>query len=302
MNLLPTNSSHKTAFLQLHLAVFLWGFTGVLGRAISVDEYALVLYRILITCAILFGLLVYKKQWQRLPISQLKNIMIIGCLIAIHWVAFYGSIKKANASIALICLSTASIYTAVLEPIFSSKKWSLLELVCSFLAIAGMCCIYTFESQYSLGILFGLFAACLSAIFTILNKKVVNNQAVQLLVFYELGTGFVLLLLLAPLYNYFFPQLHILPTKMDYLWLLLLSYFCTVLGQSLALKSLQKLSSFTVVLAVNLEPVYGIALAFIFYKEQKDLSIGFYIGIALIAASVLLHSIFAFRLRKKEVG
>ncbi len=298
MSITNFNPQQK-AYFQLHTAVFLWGFTGVLGVAISVNEYALVVYRIFLTCVILFGLLIYKKQWKKLPFSQLKNIMIIGCLIAIHWVAFYGSIKKANASIALICLSTSSIYTAVLEPLFSSKKWSLLEVVCSLLAIAGMCCIYTFETKYSVGILFGLVAAFLSAIFTILNKKVVNNQPVQLLVFYELATGFLLLLLLAPLYNSFFPQVHILPKKMDYVWLLFLSYFCTVLGQSLALKSLQKLSSFTVVLAVNLEPVYGIALAFLIYDEQKDFGIGFYIGIAIIAASVLLHSVVAYRQRKK---
>lgn len=277
--------------MKLHLAVFLWGFTGVLGRVIALDEYALVCYRMAITASILFGILNYKKQWRWIGWAECRRLVLIGCIIGIHWVAFYGSIKKANASIALICLSTASMYTAILEPIFTKRKLQIVELLSSCLAFLGMALIYKFESKFVLGITFGLIAAMLSAVFTMLNKKVVTNYNSQLMLFYEIGGGVGFVILFYPIYNYFFPQHRLLPDTQDIGWLLVLSYFCTVLAQNLALKSLQKLSTFTVVLSVNLEPVYGIALAFLFYKEGKDLSEGFYYGIALIALSVLLHTL-----------
>ena len=277
--------------MKLHLAVFLWGFTGVLGRVIALDEYALVCYRMAITALILFGILYYKKQWRWIGWVECRRLVLIGCIIGIHWVAFYGSIKKANASIALICLSTASMYTAILEPIFTKRKLQIVELFTSSLAFLGMALIYKFESKFVLGITFGLIAAMLSAVFTMLNKKVVTNYNSQLMLFYEIGGGVGFVMLFFPIYNYFFPQHRIVPDALDIGWLLVLSYFCTVLAQNLALKSLQKLSTFTVVLSVNLEPVYGIALAFLFYKEGKDLSNGFYYGIALIALSVLLHTL-----------
>jgi drug/metabolite transporter (DMT)-like permease len=286
----PAPITTKQALYQLHIAVFLWGFTGVLGRAISVDEYALVIYRMVLTTAIL-GLVLYsKKELFLLPWAEAKKLIGIGCIIAIHWVAFYGSIKKANASIALICLSTSSIYTAILIPFLQRKKIIYYEIIASIIAVLGMVLIYRFETKYVTGIIFGLLAAMLSAVFTTFNKKIINNYSSQLIAFYEIGGGVVLLIVLAPLYHYYFPQLSIMPTSLDYLWLLLLSYFCTVLGQSLALSALKKLSAFTVVLAVNLEPIYGIVLAFLLYQEDKDLSKGFYYGIAIIAFSVLFHS------------
>jgi drug/metabolite transporter (DMT)-like permease len=291
-NFLPCNAgTTKQALLQLHLAVFLWGFTGVLGRVISLDEYALVVYRMIFTVIILAAILFFNKQLVLLPWQQAKKLIGIGFIIAIHWVAFYGSIKKANASIALICLSTSSMYTAVIEPFFRRKKVNYFEIVSSIIALIGMVCIYTFETKYVVGIVFGLIAAMLSALFTAMNKQVIDDYPAQLVAFYEIGGGVLLLLILAPIYHYIFPQLHIVPSALDYFWLLLLSYFCTVVGQSLALQALKKLSTFTVILAVNLEPIYGIALAFIFYNENKDLTKGFYFGIALIAISVLYHTI-----------
>jgi drug/metabolite transporter (DMT)-like permease len=286
----------------LHLAVFLWGFTGVLGRVIALDEYALVIYRMIFTALILGSILLYTGQWKWIGWAAFWQLFFIGCLIAIHWVAFYGSIKKANASIALICLSTSSIYTALLGPLFTKQKFNFVEIACSILAIIGMACIYKFESNYTLGIIFGLLAAMLSAVFTLFNKKIIHQYPSQLVAFYEIGSGVGILFLLMPLYNYYFSQIRIVPSVADIGWLLILSYFCTVLGQSLALSALKKLSSFTVVLAVNLEPVYGIALAFIFYQEQKNLSAGFYYGIAIIACSVALHSVYMYRQQRKLVA
>jgi drug/metabolite transporter (DMT)-like permease len=284
----------------MHLAVLLWGFTGVLGKAIKVAEYPLVTYRVLIT-AIILGAILWRAQLiKAVTKKQLIQLMLIGCIIAIHWVAFYGSIKKANITIALVCLSTASLYTALLEPL-TQKQWpKLKELALSLLAIIGMAIIYKFETKYTLGIIFGLIAALLSSIFTILNKSLVRDVHPQVTSFYEMLGGLLLLILAAPLYHYYFPQSPIAPNLSDIGYLLLLAYFCTVLGQGLALSALQKISSFTAVLTVNLEPIYGIALAFIFYGEAADLSKGFYYGIGLITLSVVANTLGSIWAKRKS--
>lgn len=291
----------KNALIKMHIAVFLWGFTGVLGRAISLQEYPLVWYRTLITALIFIVILFYRKEFIRISAKELLRFMGIGTIIAIHWVAFYGSIKYANASIALTCLATAGIFTALFEPLFFKSKFNFREMIIGFVALVGMYSIYHFEVKYAFGIMLGVFASVLSSVFTILNKKIVNHYPSRLVAFYEIGSGFLFLTLLLPLYLYFQPEVSFMPSDMDWLWLWVLSLCCTVWGQSLALSALKKLSSFTTVLMVNLEPVYGIVLAMIIYHENKDLGLGFYLGIILIASSVALHTLFIF-LEKKRPG
>jgi len=287
----------KNALLKMHLAVFLWGFTGVLGRAIELQEFPLVWYRTLITSLIFLVIIYYRKEFRRLEPKVILRFMGIGAIIAIHWVAFYGSIKYANASIALTCLSTAGIFTALLEPVLLRVKFNYKELFIGFIALVGMYCIYRFEIGYATGIILGIVASLLSSIFTILNKKMVGDYPSRMVAFYEIGAGFLFLTLLLPVYHYFFPLTNFIPSKMDWIWLFILSLCCTVWGQSLALSALKKLSSFTTVLMVNLEPVYGIILAILIYHENKDLGWGFYIGITLIAMSVGLHTLSMMRKR-----
>lgn len=281
----------KNALLKMHLAVFLWGFTGVLGRAIELSEFPLVWYRTLMTSVILLAILLYRKEFQKISKKEILRFMGIGSVIAIHWVAFYGSIKYANASIALTCLATAGIFTALLEPIILKTKFNYLELLVGMVAFVGMYFIYKFEVGYTTGIILGVAASFLSSFFTILNKKIVVGYPARTVAFYEIGSGFLFLSLLLPFYLYFFPQVNFQPSLPDLGWLFVLSLCCTVWGQSLALSALKHISSFTAVLMVNLEPVYGIVLAIIFYKENKDLGMGFYIGITLIALSVGIHTL-----------
>ncbi|MBK7763451.1 MAG: EamA family transporter [Bacteroidetes bacterium] len=281
----------KNALLKMHLAVFLWGFTGVLGRAIELSEFPLVWYRTLITAFIFLIILYFRKEFVPISRKELFRFMGIGSIIAIHWVAFYGSIKYANASIALTCLATAGIFTAFIEPIALKTKFNYKELLIGFIALIGMYCIYHFEIKYAVGIVLGIIASLLSSIFTIMNKKIVNNYPSRMVAFYEIGSGFLLLTLLAPIYMKVSPQTNFIPNTMDLVWLGVLSLCCTVWGQSLALSALKTLSSFTTVLMVNLEPVYGILLAIIFFNENQELGYGFYIGITLIALSVGLHTL-----------
>jgi drug/metabolite transporter (DMT)-like permease len=282
----------KNALLKMHLAVFLWGFTGVLGRAIDLSEFPLVWYRTMLTALIFLLILHVRKQLLPLPPRRaLWRFAGIGTIIAIHWVAFYGSIKYANASIALTCLSTAGIFTALLEPLIRKVPFRPAELLVGSIALAGMYFIYRFETGYALGIGLGLIASLLSSVFTVLNKEAVVNTPARQVAFLEIGAGFLALTVLLPFYRSAFPEVSFTPTPADWGWLFVLSLCCTVWAQSLALSALKQISSFTAVLMVNLEPVYGIILAIVLFQENRDLGWGFVTGMLLIALSVGWHTV-----------
>ena len=287
----------------MHLAVLLWGFTGVLGVAIKVDAPALVWYRTLLTAVFMAVILVYRKEWQRVEKRDMITLVTVGLLMAVHWVAFYGSIKFANASIALVCLSTASVFTSLLDPLVNKGKYNFVELLLGLLALAGVYLIYQFQGFYGKGIAFGVVAAILSSVFTVLNKRVAHKYPARVMVFYEMSAGWgFTTIIMAIMFAFNLEswlispenttgKLSIIPSSQDWIWLVVLALCCTVWAQSLALTALKKLSAFTTTLSVNLEPVYGIILAFIFYKENKNLNWGFYAGVALILLSVALQMI-----------
>lgn len=294
----------------MHLAVLLWGFTGVLGRAISLDAPMLVWHRMWLTAAFMAVILFYRKQWVKIERRDMTQLALVGLLMGLHWVAFYGSIKFANISIALVCLSTASIFTSLLDPFINKSKHDTMELLLGSLAFVGVYLIYRFQTFFGLGIAFGVIAAVLSSVFTVLNKRIAAKYPARTMVFYEMATGWAFISLLLPVVFYYLPDTVFWPRSVsllsaewwqnDWLWLIILSLCCTVWAQSLALNALKKLSSFTATLSVNLEPVYGILLAFLFYNENKEiifnkqtqaLNWGFLGGMSLILLSVVLQMV-----------
>lgn len=281
----------KKALIQIHLAVLLWGFTGVLGRAILLDAPVLVWYRMLLTAVFMAVILFYRKQWVKIGRKDMVQLALVGCLMGLHWVAFYGSIKYANASIALVCLSTASVFTSLLDPLVNQSRHDKIEILLGLLALSGVYFIYQFQQFYGLGIAFGVIAAILSSVFTVLNKRIAGRYHARTMVFYEMGTGWVLITLLMPLYMSYKPEASLIPSGWDWIFLVVLSLCCTVWAQSLALNALKYISSFTATLSVNLEPVYGILLAFLFFHENKELHGGFFLGMGLILLSVILQMI-----------
>lgn len=287
----------------MHLAVVLWGFTAVLGRAISLIAPVMVWYRMLLTALFMAVILYYRKQWVPITKSDKLRLAWIGSLISIHWVAFFGSIKYANASVALVCLSTSSIFTSLLDPLVNKGKYDIKELFLSLLAIAGVYLIYRFQQLYALGVLFGIIAAVLASWFTVLNKKIANKYPARTMVFYEMTSGWLLLTLLIPFLIFSSNDtIELIPQSYDWLWLIIISLCCTVWAQSLALNALKHISSFTSTLSVNLEPVYGIILAFIFFKEYEMLSPEFYMGMTLILISVVLQMLRVLRPGKKPTS
>ena len=281
----------KQALLKMHLAVFLWGFTGILGKLITLNEFPLVWYRVLLSSIFFVIVLIIKKELEAISLKQFLRFFVIGSVIAIHWCCFFGAIKYSNASIALVCMSTAGIFTAILEPLVLKTPFNYKEVLLGLVALLGVYFIYHFEFKYALGISLGVLAALLSTVFTLMNKKIVDDFKPRPMAFYEILSAFLFLTILIPFFSNYFPSVSFVPTSYDWLWLVVLSLFCTVWGQSLALDALKKLSTFTTVLLVNLEPVYGIILAFIIYQENKQLGWGFVAGMLLIAGSVAIHSI-----------
>ncbi len=279
----------KQALIKLHLAVFLAGFTGILGKLIGLNEGLLVWYRIAITVITLYAWLRYRKQLGTVPAAAVFRLMGVGSLIALHWVFFYGSIKMANVSIGLVCFASVGFFTALLEPLFTTKKISRAELGLGLLSLLGIYLIFHFDMRYRSGILVGLVSAILAALFSVLNKRYVAVTDSKTMMLYELSGGLLILTLGMPLYLHYFPPAYVLPTAGDWLWLLILSWLCTVLAMDLMLQSLKKVSAFTQNLSLNLEPVYGILMAFFLFQENASLSSSFYPGVGLIALSVVLQ-------------
>jgi drug/metabolite transporter (DMT)-like permease len=256
---------------------------------ISINEMSLVWYRIMITVVSLSAWMRFTNSARLLPKKSVLKLMLIGVLIALHWVAFYGSIKLSNVSIGLVCFSSIGLFTALLEPLLVTKKMEWAELFLGLMSLAGIYLIFHFDERYQLGILIGLISALLAALFSVLNKKYVSIGEPKLIMLYELTGGLVILTLLMPLYVYFFPMAKMLPSLSDWFWLIILSWLCTIVGMQLMLESLKKLSAFTQNLTLNLEPVYAIVMAFILFEENKDLNASFYYGLALIVLSVLIQ-------------
>ena len=279
----------RKALIQLHSAVFLWGFTGVLGRVITLDQTWLVWYRLLITAVSLWVLYFFLGKIRKLPWRSVVYISGIGLIQALHWVAFYGSIKYANITIALTTLATSALLASIIEPLILNKRVDPVEVFLGLFAIAGIVIIYNTHIEFSIGIIIGLVSALLTVIVSVLNKKIIDQYHPEQITLFQLSGGFIGLSLLLPLYQYFLPEQHNVPTGADWLWLLILSWVCTIFTFYLYIRSLKKISAFTMNLTLTLEPVYGILLAFLLYKENENLSNWFYVGFALISVAVAFH-------------
>ena len=285
----------KKAFLQLHIAVFLAGFTGVLGRLITLNEAILVWYRMMITCLVLWIIYLLSRKKPAPTRKQIIQASSIGILLALHWTTFYAGIKISNVSTALVCLSSMGFFTAILEPLILRKNFDLMEILLGLLVIAGISIVFHFDPQYKIGIIISLISAFLASIFPILNRELIQSMEPETATRWQLSGGFFFITALMPVYLHFVPGIRIIPSLSDWMWLLVLAIVCTVIGYGLFMRALQKISAFTVNLTYNLEPIYGVGLAFLIYREDKSVSPGFYCGFSLIITAVVLQTI---RLRK----
>jgi drug/metabolite transporter (DMT)-like permease len=287
------------AFIVLHLSIVLAGFTGVLGRLITLNEGLLVWYRVIFASVFFFLYLLIKKGQIRVSFKDVLRIAWVGLLLCVHWLLFYGSIKYSNVSIGVVCFASVGFFTAIIDPVLSKRPFSIREIIFSLLTILGIALIFHFDTRYQVGIILGVLSAVAAALLTIENRRVGSDYPLMTFLFYEIASSVVIMTAFMPVYLSFFPVPTILPSVSDFIYLLILSSFCTVGMFSLQLEALKRLSSFTVNLSYNLEPVYSIILAMIIFHEAKDLNFSFYIGLALICVSVLLQSFFHWKTHQK---
>lgn len=283
--------SLSAAFFRLHVSVLLAGFTGVLGKLITLNEVALVWWRLLLTSALFALILAAGGRLRRVPLREMAKIGGVGVLLGLHWIFFYGSIKASNVSVGVVCFSTVGFFTAVMEPLLGRTRLSARELGFSLLTVAGVALVFHFDARYRLGISLGVAGAALAALFTIANKLVGRRHTASDMLMYEMIGGFLGLSAVLPLYLRQADVSSQLPGGRDLVFLLCLSLFCTIGLYILQIQALRIISAFTVNLTYNLEPVYSILLAMVFLGEARQLNPAFYGGLALILLSVALQTL-----------
>ena len=285
----------KKSYLVLHTAVLLAGFTGVFGKLITLNQIPLVWFRVLLSTLILFVVLKLFKIERLKSTKDILNIARGGLLLTIHWIFFYGSIKFSNISIGVVCYCLTSFFTAILEPIINKKRFSAAQLMLSMLTLIGISLIFHFDSSYQVGIILGVISTIFAALYTIYNERLVKQYDSKLLNYYQMLSGTIVLGLGLPIFYYLFPTERFIPSFSDGIYLILLSLFCTVGLYVLFAESLKKLSAFTVNLSFNLEPIYSIIIAFLFFNEGKQVNASFYVGLSLVLVSVLLQTMRSIR-------
>lgn len=291
-------SEVKRAYLYIHLAIFLWGFTGIFGKLISLDYGQLVWYRMLLSSIGIGVYIGFTKKSFSLSKESIIKLSCIGSIIALHWVLFYAAIQLSNASVTLSVFASLSLFTALLEPLLTKKKFARIEIILGILIMIGIWLITKAQEMFFAGIIVALFSTLLAALFSVFNKKIVHDIHPETATFYELSGGFLFLCLLLPFYlNISNIEIQI-PNGMDLIYLLLLSILCTTVAFTLSMYALQHLSVYIINLSLNLEPVYTIILAIFLLNENRELNAEFYLGAALILSTVFLYSLYQFRARR----
>ena len=286
-------------YLHLHVIVFIWGFTAILGKLISLEALDLVWFRMLFASLFIVGFLWIKKSSIKVTFNVIVGFIISGIIIAAHWYTFYEAIKVSNISITLACLSTGAFFASLIEPIFYKRKVIWYEVLFGLFAIIGISIIFNVETNFKLGIILAITSAFLSALFSVINSKYAKVYDPNVISFYELTSGV------------FFLSIYLLATEKftenffklsyeDLIWLLLLASICTAYAFSASIKVMKFLSPFTVMLTINLEPVYGIILALLIFKDSEQMNSLFYVGALIILLTVIANGIVKNRKKVKN--
>lgn len=282
--------THIKHYFHLHFIVFIWGFTAVLGKLISIDALPLVWYRMGIASLLVLGIAALRGYSLRVSKKTLLSLTIAGGALALHWVTFFMAIKVSNVSIALAAMSTGAFFTAILEPIWYGRKMVWYELLFGIVVIFGLFLIFKVETKYALGMLIALLSAFMSVIFTLINGKLVQEEKPTLISFYELSIGVILLSIYLLTQNSFTTNFFQL-SQSDWIFIFILASFCTAYAFIGGVHVMKYISPYTVVLTVNLEPVYGIILAFIIFGDSEHMNPVFYVGALIIIATVIVNGI-----------
>lgn len=286
-----TSTSVNKNLLILHFTVIIWGFTGILGNLISISAVQMVWYRVMIASITLFVYFLATKTSLKVSQKQFFQFFFTGSIVAIHWILFFHAIKVSTVSVTLVCLSSFTLFTAILEPLIKKQSILIPDVLIGLIIILGIYLIFKFESQYTEGIILGLSSALASSLFATINSTFVQKSDPKVIGFYELSGAFFWI----TVYRIFTQELQnerFDLSGMDWFYLIILGTVCTALAYVAGVSVMRTLSAFRVALITNLEPVYGIVLAFLFFGTKETMSTGFYLGSALILGSIFLYPIY----------
>jgi drug/metabolite transporter (DMT)-like permease len=277
-------------YLLLHFIVFIWGFTAILGALISIDAIPLVWFRMSLAVLFLIIYFIFKKRSFTIDNKGIIKFLFTGIIIALHWVFFFKAIKVSNVSVALVTMSTGAFFTSLIEPIFFKRKVKMLEIFLGLIVIIGLYIIFNFETQYKLGIIYALIASFLGALFAVLNGLFIKKYEADTISLYQLFFGALFITFYLMFTNAFTPSFFVL-LKTDWAYLLILSSICTAYAFVTSVKVMKFISPYTVMLTVNLEPIYAIFLALFIFGDKEKMNPEFYIGAFIVLFVVFLNGI-----------
>jgi len=294
----PAEKGINKNLLILHFTVFIWGFTSILGALISISAVQLVWYRVLIASVSLFLYFRFGGRQIRVSKASFIKLFFTGALVGGHWILFFQAIKSSTVPVTLVCLSSMTLFTACLEPLFKKKKISKLEILAGALIITGILIIFKFETRYTMGIIFGLLSACAASIFSIINSKQVQQIEAPVISLYEL-LGALFWITIYLLFTHGFNATMLIGWR-DAGYLVILGTVCTSLAYVAGVSVMREISAFKVALITNLEPVYGIILSFLFFGETNRLTLGFWVGAVIILSTIFLFPVAQTQLEKRR--
>ena len=279
----------KHKLLSLHFMVLILGFTGVFGKLISLNTIELVWYRMLIAFVTLFTFLVFKKELTKIKKKDFFGLLFVGSLVAVHWFFFFESIKVSNVSVAVVCLSTASFFSAMIEPLFLKRKPKLYEYILGIVVFVTLFLMLEAETKYTMGYVYGIIASFLGTLFTLYNAKYINRLEASKITMVEMLAGVIIFSILMLLNK----EIGINNLKIDindFVYLLLLGTICTAAVFVWMVEIMKYISPYSLIMAINLEPIYSIVLALIIFSESEHMNLSFYIGASVIILVVFLES------------
>ena len=278
------------SYLNLHLIVFIWGFTPILGALITIKADALVWYRMFLACIFIFLFIVFKKKSFKIPMKEFFKLIFVGLLIAIHWIFFFKAIHISNVSITLVVFSLGAFITSLLEPLFYSRKVLWYEVFFGLIIIGALSLLLQVEINYFEGMAYALFSVFLGVLFTLMNGKLIKKQDSLVITFYEFLSG-VFFITLYFLFQHQFTENFFKLSSKDWILILVLASVCTAYAFTASVKVMRKLSPYTFMLTTSLEPVYGIVLAYFIIGGKEKMNIEFYMGALIIVVVVVANGI-----------
>ena len=290
LHLRPMLAKYKY-HIWLHLTVLIFGLTGILGKLITIDSYLLVWYRLGIALIALLAYFAFSKGSLKISKKSLIKTLWVGVIVAVHWITFFEAIKQSNVSVALVCFSSSTLFTSLIEPLYFKRKIKAYELIFGVVIILGLYFIFSFEFKYLTGMILSVISAALASWFTVLNGILIKEEKAKLISFYELLGAFIIV------------STYLLVTTkgdisqfsvpvVDLKWLIILGTLCTAFAFIVSVEVMKKIAPYTVTMSVNLEPIYSIILALLIWPESETMSYGFYMGTIIVIATIFLNAVF----------